>query len=65
MTPIQFRAALDRLSLSQRGAAKLFMVGERTSRRWALGEADVPPPVAILLRLMLAGKVTIDDVKGI
>lgn len=63
MTANQYRVALDRLSLSQRGAAKLFGVGERTSRRWALGEADVPQPVAILLRLMLSGKITVADIE--
>lgn len=65
MTATQFRAALARLELSQLGAARLFGVGERTPRRWASGEADVPPPVAILLRLMLAGKVRTVDVEAV
>ena len=62
MTAKQFQTAIDRLGLSQVGAAKLLGADPRTARRWALGERSVPEPVAILLRLMLAGKITADDV---
>lgn len=66
MTAAQYRSALCRLHLSQVGAARLFGANERTSRRWALGERDVPSAVTILLRLMLADKITakeIDDAR--
>lgn len=53
MTANQFRAALKRLDLSQRGAARMFEVDERTSRRWALGECDVPENVATKLKEMV------------
>jgi DNA-binding transcriptional regulator YiaG len=49
MTATQFRAMLKRLKLSQRGAARLFKVDERTARRWALGEGNVPEAVALKL----------------
>ena len=64
MTPTQFRAALDRLSLSQGQAAKLLGADPRTTRRWALGERSIPPTVAILLRLLVKGKVTAADVEA-
>lgn len=64
MTANQFRAALSRLDLSQAGAANLVGADPRTGRRWALGERQVPECVAILLRLLLAGKITIEDVDG-
>lgn len=57
MTPIAYRECLDRLGLSQVGAAKLFRVNERTARRWALGEQDVPRAVDITLTLMVRFKV--------
>jgi hypothetical protein len=60
MTSTQFRAALARLDLTQVGAARLFGVGERTSRHWA--EVGVSGAHAILLHLMLAGKITAADV---
>lgn len=63
MTANQFRAALSRLELSQLGAARLLRVGERTARRWAEHGVDGPP--AILLRLLAAGKVTIEDVEAV
>lgn len=64
MTPNQFRAALDRLSLSQAAAAALVGADPRTGRRWALGERTVPECVAILLRLLIAKKITIGDIEG-
>jgi len=64
MTAKQFQAAIDRLGLSQVGAARLLGADPRTARRWALGERSVPEPVAIILRLMLAGKITADDIKA-
>lgn len=64
MTANQFRTALNRLELSQLGAARLFGADGRTARRWALGERSIPEPVAILLRLMLAGKIRADDIEA-
>ena len=49
MTAPEFRAALDRLGLTQTGAARLLGVDARTARRWALGEREVPEPARRLL----------------
>lgn len=64
MTAKQFQNAIDRLGLSQVGAARLLGADPRTARRWALGERSIPEPIAILLRLMLAGKIVSDDIEG-
>ena len=64
MTANQFRQALDRLELSQLGAARLFKSNDRTVRRWAIGERAVPVTVAIMLKLILAGKITIADIEN-
>ena len=58
MTPTQFREAIARLGLSQVGAASLFKVNDRTARRWASGEQDIPAAVALALRLMIRHKVS-------
>lgn len=63
MTAGQFRAALVRLGLSQLGAARLFDADGRTARRWALGERSIPPTVVILLRLLMAKKITAKDIE--
>lgn len=63
MTPEQYRAALVKLELTQVGAAELLGVDGRTSRRYAAGDADIPRPTAKLLRLMLAGKLSVADVE--
>ena len=41
MIPTQYRAAIDRVGLSQVGAARFFGANTRTGQRWA---ADGPPP---------------------
>lgn len=53
MTANEYREALAALGLSQVGAARLLAVNERTSRRWADGEQDVPRAVEIALKLMV------------
>jgi hypothetical protein len=60
MTSDEYRAALDKLGISQLAAGKLFAVGARTSRRWALDEARVPLAVAMLLRLMLKKRLKLE-----
>lgn len=64
MTANQYRAAIGRLDLSQVGAARLVGADPRTGRRWALGEVRIPECVAILLRLLVAKKITIADVEN-
>lgn len=63
MTANQYRGALAKLGLSQVGAARLFGVNEATSRRWAA--SGVHGTVEILLRLMIAGKITAKDIEGL
>jgi hypothetical protein len=63
MTPKQYRAAIERLGLSQEGAGVLFGVTKRTGQNWVAN--GPPPPVAILIRLMLAGKITETDVHNV
>jgi len=56
----QYQSALDRLDLNQVEASRIFGADARTSRRW---RKDGPPAaIAALLRLALAGKVTIDEI---
>jgi len=54
MTADQYRAAIETLGLSQIAAARLLGVDERTSRRWANGERDIPPPAERFLRYLIA-----------
>lgn len=53
----EFREALDTLGLLQTEAAKLLGIDPRTLRRFALGEAEVPRPIALVLRLMVKYKI--------
>lgn len=61
MTPKQYAEAIERLSLSQRGAGKFLGVDERTSRKWIAGDARIPDAVGKLLRLMVRLKLNPED----
>jgi len=58
MTPDEFREIIRKLGLSQIAAARLLGVNARTSRRWASGERDIPPPAVRFLRYLIATKKT-------
>jgi transcriptional regulator with XRE-family HTH domain len=49
MTPLQLRAALKRLKMSQRAFAKLVRVNRRTVTRWAAGDTPIPSMIRLLL----------------
>jgi DNA-binding transcriptional regulator YiaG len=53
MTPDEYRTIIERLGLSQVAAAHLLGVDARTSRRWASGERDIPPPAQRFLRFLI------------
>ena len=62
MTPKQYRAAIERLGLSQERAGELLGASKRSGQNWA---AKGPPPAeAILIKLMLAGKITQEDIEA-
>jgi hypothetical protein len=63
MTPIQYKAALKALELSQERAGDWLGIGRRTSQGYALGEYPVPEPVAKLLRLCVKLKLKPEEVK--
>lgn len=63
MSPNQYRTAIEKLGLSQRAAGAFLGVDERTSRRWAGGEAEIPEAVGKLLRLMVRLELQPRDVK--
>lgn len=60
MNAKQYRDALAKLDLSQATAGEIFGVGARTSRRWALNEARIPPLVGMVLELMLSKKLKVE-----
>jgi hypothetical protein len=60
MTAKQYRTALEALGLTAYGAAPWLGVALRTSQNYASGQTAVPEPVARLLRLVIALKLTPD-----
>ena len=65
MNGTEYGKAIERLGLSQVGAAKLLGVNDRTSRRWIADEVPIPISVAVTLRLMIKKQIDIDYVQAI
>jgi hypothetical protein len=63
MTSRQYRAAIEALGLSQIRAGRFLGVPTKTSSRWALGESRVPTAVGVLLKLMIALKLSPEEVQ--
>jgi hypothetical protein len=59
----ELRAALAVLNLKQRYAAGLFGTSVRNLRRWRNGQRPVPFGIAILVRLLRAGAVTLEGLE--
>jgi hypothetical protein len=57
----QYQKAIDRLRLSQVGAAKFFGVDGSTSRRWVSNKHPIPLSVSMLLRAMIKYKIAPGD----
>lgn len=62
MTPAQYKTAIAKLGLSQERAGLWLGLSARQGQRYATGEAEIPEPVAKLLRLVLRLNLTPDDV---
>ena len=57
MTHLEYRDAIATLGLTQVSAAHLLGVASRTSRHWAKGDRNIPPPVARFLRFLIADEI--------
>lgn len=53
MTGAKFKAALQKIDMTQRAAAKYFGVNERTIRNWVSGRSRIPKAVADGLRSLV------------
>lgn len=62
MTALEYRDALKRLGMTIEDAAKLQGITEATSRKRAFGTAKIPPEADVLLRLVLALRLSVRDV---
>lgn len=63
MTPAQLRASLRHLRLSQTGAAHFLGRSPRTVYGWITGESVIPEPDAMLIALMVNGRIAANDAR--
>lgn len=60
----RYRDLIERLGMTQVGAAKFLDIGERTSRRWATDDIEVPLGVIMLLEIMVKHGITPHDARA-
>ena len=65
MSQDEYRGALAQLGLAQTEVGRLLGVDPRTARRWARGEAPVPGPVEMHIRLWLERPEVLDVTRKI
>ena len=69
MTPEAYKAAIAALGLNQREAADFLDAHEVTGRQWASDKPKtrriIPRPYAMLLQVMIAKGLTVEDVREI
>ena len=53
LSPAAYLRAIKALGMSRIAAARYLGVSERTARRFATGEGDIPPSVVLLLGALL------------
>jgi hypothetical protein len=64
VNPDELVTALRELDLTQQGFARLVGHGERVVRYWIAGERAIPQGVAIVVRLLVAGRITAADIEA-
>jgi transcriptional regulator with XRE-family HTH domain len=62
---IEFRETLGALGLSQVHVAKLLGVRPRHLRRWRCGERRIPHGIILVMRLLTAGYITVDQLEEV
>ena len=58
-----FRKAIGHLGISQLGIARLFGEKPRTIRRWIAGHSRIPSTAVILIRALILGDLTKEQVE--
>jgi DNA-binding transcriptional regulator YiaG len=64
VSPDELVQALRELDLTQQGFARLMGHGERVVRYWIAGERSIPQGIAILVRLLVAGRISVADIEA-
>lgn len=60
MSPKQYKAAIQKLGLSQRKAAPFFGLSLRTVQNYGSGKTPIPEPTARLIRLIINLRLDLD-----
>lgn len=62
MTAEEYRDAIEALGMGPLEAARLFQINSRTSRRFSSGEYPVSWEIELLLNIMVAKGISIDEI---
>ena len=65
MAPAEYRNTLAALGISQARLGRLLKVNKDTPTNYGKGHTEIPKAVALLLRAMSAGLVSIETLEGL
>lgn len=64
MNSTEFNSILEGLDIGQQQFARIFKLGGRTPKRYASGESEIPGSMAIVLRMLKSGKLSLGTITG-
>lgn len=65
MTPTDYRNTLAALGISQARLARLVKVNKDTPTNWGQGRTEIPGAVETLIKALVSGLVTIDQLEAL
>jgi hypothetical protein len=65
MTPGEFKEAVKAMGLNVHSSRKVFLVDERTVRRWSSGDVPIPLPIAGFARVLVRSALPLEWVKDV
>lgn len=65
MTPADYRNSLAALGITQARLGRLLRVNKDTPTNWSKGKTEIPIAVALLLKSMVAGALTIEGLEAL
>jgi DNA-binding transcriptional regulator YiaG len=63
MSATEFRIGLAVIGHSQAAFGRMLELSPRTVRAWALEETPIPSYAAVILRLLVSKKITVEEVR--
>jgi hypothetical protein len=65
MTPQEYDGILAKLEMTEADIHRLFSIIRQTASNWSTGQKSIMRPYAMLLRLLVSGKIKASDIERV